>query len=183
MRTKEYTFESAMDRFHEIIERIFPLLQEEPKIALNKFSEEIYKTGGKQQPNSKWNNDANIRYGYYDSITGIISETIAMMNLAPKESDKIIKNAYDKHTQWKLKIDFWVGELSYQSKTIRILAHRVFIEADYVEGIADFICLTDIDDKNCYVVERTTLLEYAGKYVSRYDLEQMSTVFNNEGKY
>ena len=184
MRTKEHTFESTMDRMSQIIKRIEPLSQIEPLIAVEQFIVEITKTKGVPQPNAPWNDLANVRAGYQATIPGIVAETIAMWCLAPQESGKVIKNAYDKHTQVDLKIDFWVDDISYQSKTVRILAHRVLVEKDYVEGIADFVCLTDIDDKNCFVVERTTLLEYAGKYISRWDLEQMSiTVYNNEGKY
>ncbi len=184
VRTDESTFESTMDRMCQIIKRIEPFTQIETLIAVEQFIVEIKKTKGVPQPNSPWNELANVRAGYWATIPGIVAETIAMWCLAPQESGKVIKNAYDKHTQVVLKIDFWVGGTSYQSKTIRILMHRVLIEKDYVEGIADFVCLTDIDDKNCFVVERTTLLAYAGKYVSRWDLEQMSTtVYNNEGKY
>ena len=184
MRTKEYTFESTMDRMYQIITRIEPFTQIETLTAVEQFIVEIKKTKGVPQPNTPWNELANVRGGYWATIPGIIAETIAMWNIAPQGSGKIIKNAYDKRTQVDFKIDFWVDELSYQSKTIRILMHRVFIEKDYVEGIADFVCLTDIDDKNCFVVERSILLEHVGKYVSRYDLEQMSsTVYNNEGKY
>ena len=187
MRTKEFTFESTMDRFHEIVERIFPLLQEEPKIALNQFSDEIYKTGGKPQPNSSWNDRANVRYGYQNDIPGILSETIAMMRLAPQGSDKVIKNAYDKHTQLGCQIDFFVDEVSYQCKTIRFTP-RVLIVNDYVKvgkfGAPDYICLVDIDDRTCIIVPRLILTEFVGKFLYRSDLESIDAqIFNNEGKY
>ena len=187
MRTKEHTFESTMDRMSQIIKRIEPESQIEPLIAVEQFIVEITKTKGVPQPDAPWNDLANVRGGYWATIPGIIAETIAMWNLAPLGSDKVIKNAYDKHTQLGCQIDFFVDEVSYQCKTIRFTP-RVLIVDDYVKvgkfGAPDYICLVDIDDKTCIIIPQLILTEFVGKFLYRSDLESIDAeVFNNEGKY
>lgn len=182
MRTTGYTFEAYMERLDALVDRYGPHCQNETQIAVLQFVEEIQKTKGEPQPNSDWNERANVRHGYQLDVPCIAAEMMAMMWLAPRGSSLIVKNAYDKPTQVDDEIDFFVGDLSYQCKTVQFKGPTVLIEKKLVKGIADYIFLVDIDDGVGISVPRPVLEQFVNERVSMWDFEQMDAqLFNNEG--
>ena len=132
-------------------------------------------------PGAPWE-PVNVRGPYKNTIPGMISEMIASYNLFPKY--RTIEHPQLKEIQFVQAIDIFAGDMSFQVKSVQFKGHELLIDADWVKGIPDCICLVDIDDQVHYCIPREELEKWVGTILLTRQLEDMSLHhWNNNKKY
>lgn len=136
----------------------------------------------------------NTRYGCYSSTTGVISESIAALNITATFDSHVIF-ATDRLTQSQQKVDFWAGKQTFQVKTVRVehsphSSHRNQIpyQRDWRTISTDWTSLVDIDDCHHWLFGTNILKQFDQSHISVQELMDNCTFyFNNiilcESKY
>lgn len=143
---------------------------------------------GAPQLNAPWT-PGNARAGYQTDVPGLVSEILSQYALWTIYGDDAITVAQDYHTQVELAIDAFLkwpltAETNWQSKTIRFDGNKVFIESSWAKGSAELVTLTDIDDREVFVVPMSVIGDNAGKWMLHADLKRASIhYFNLHGIY
>lgn len=181
MRYFPYTYEGAKKSLLQKILRleINELLIPQSLVEVENYIAAADPIKGEPQPNMEWS-PVNIRNGYQHDIPGLFSEVLAQCNAARLVGPEKIVIAQDKDTQHEKKIDFFAGDESVQSKTIRFNGTRTSFERSYLNGEARILALTDIDDKVCFWVKKDMVehwINHNGLYIHKWDLEKYSDLW------
>jgi hypothetical protein len=167
--------------------------------AIFKYIDCADRFDGTPQPNNPEWFDAPCRGGFLNDIPGVVSEALLCIHLARIYGKRAIYLPQDKHTQSVEKVDVVVSPLdpprgnmdktpthlypaiseTFQSKTVRFVGTRLLIDPTWVEGTARWVALTDIDDRETYVVDRKGLIPYSGKTINARDLQPLTVYHFN----
>ena len=132
---------------------------------------------GAPQLNATWLK-SNARYGYWRDIPGLISEIISQYALSLVYGEDAIVVKQDKETQSTRGIDFevWLPgtEIEVQSKTICFRRALGLIEKSWARGEADWVAITDIENREVFILPMGFIRKFAGKEVSDKDMEAAS---------
>lgn len=184
MRYEPYTYEGAKKALSIKIMKLDLndiLIPQSMQEVLNYF-DYADPVRGEPQPNLEWS-PVNYRNGYQNDIPGLLSEVLAQCNVAKLFGAHSVCIAQDEETQRYKKIDFFFTDtdnkqVAVQSKTIRFGGTRTSFERIWFSGDADYLALTDIDDKVCYLIKKSNAeswVQQNGLYVHKWDLENLST--------
>ena len=119
----------------------------------------------------EWYDEANIRYGYRASITGLLGETITTAKLLPICGIEIVQ---DRMNQSWLGIDIITSIGTIQSKVVRFKGEDMLVFPNMLTHTADFTSITDIDDGITCIVPREALL---GKTTASKTYLQQNCIF------
>lgn len=132
---------------------------------------------GAPQINSKWT-QGNARYGYRNDVVGLVSEILSQYALSLVYGEDAIIVKQDKETQSTRGIDFevWLPgtEIEVQSKTICFRRSFGLIEKSWAKGEADWVAITDIENREVFILPMGFIRKFAGKEVSDKDMEAAS---------
>lgn len=132
---------------------------------------------GAPQLNGKWTT-GNARYGYRNDIVGLVSEIISQYALSLVYGEGSIVVKQDEETQSGRGIDFEVmlayTEIYVQSKTICFRRSFGLIEKSWTKGEADWVAVTDIENREVFILPMGFIRKFAGKEVSDKDMEAAS---------
>lgn len=160
MRYEPHTYEGAKARASQIILRLNlnEVLLEQSLDMWESYVRATDPINGKAQPNKVWDGVSN-RYGYENDIPGAIGEIISHTKMAQLYGKDAIRITQDEQTQRFDKIDFFAGANSVQVKTTCIMSSRVRLNRAWTEGIANHLCIVDIDSHRCMFFDRLALIE------------------------
>ncbi len=100
----------------------------------------------------------NTRYPFYNTIPGLIAETIAAVNLYFQYGWPI-KFATDRESQHKNGIDFWINPTNQnhtvQVKAVRLTKGKLDGKTDLSNINTDWVSLVDIDNYQHFFIEYT----------------------------
>lgn len=106
-------------------------------------------------PNMDWSDEYNVRGGYRHCIPGLLGEVIPMIKIS--QFCDYISFEQNRCTQAWLGIDVHTTLGSIQCKTVRFEGDKLTVWDNMYTHCADFTSLTDIDDREVYLIPREVL--------------------------
>lgn len=132
-------------------------------------------------PNQPWSTN-NVRYGFQNSLVGLIGEYIAAVNLSSIYNT--VEIATSREDQVKNQIDLFTPIGTVQVKAIRILNGMVEFPSNWKSSKADFFSLVDIDYRYHLLIKTEELQMSTKTIFARSTLGQMCYhSFDNRNLY
>ena len=164
MKVRAQTLEAYVERAHEILDHIE--LQYESTDAFDDIWDrtvcELESIIKEPNGNPKMEfREHNTRYPYYQTIPGLLAETITAVNLY-QHYGWSFAFATNWHTQYTLGIDMWINptyqDHTLQVKAVRFLRDKLDGKTDFSNIKTDWVSLVDIDDYHHFFIERNMFL-------------------------